>query len=162
MRLVVLSLIVTVLLVVRADAAAGGQEGTDIAAIEGLYADWRTAVEASDIPSYLTALHPDVRLLPPGAPAIVGRDNYGEFLGPVFEMATYRIDVETAPVVQVLGDIAVAEYVYTVHLDLKDTSVTTDAGALTASRTTSRYFDVLRRDASGAWQVWRHGWQQMP
>ncbi len=149
------------LLFFAGSAVADGHGNSDVKAIEQLYADWREAVETSDIPRYLEAIHPDVRLLPPGAPAIVGRDAYGEFLKPVFAMATYKIDVDAAPAVEVMGELAVAEYTYTIHLDRKDDSVTADGGALTASRSTSRYFDVLRKDPDGKWHVWRHGWQQM-
>lgn len=132
-------------------------------AITKLYADWRTAVEAADIPGYLQALHPDVTLMPPGAADIVGAANYGVFLGPVFANATYKIEIISPPAIELVGDAAVARYEYVIHLQLKDADQgVTEPGALTASRTASRYFDVLRRKPDGNWGVWRHTWNASP
>lgn len=147
--------------------AGGCQPGSpdtsaDRAAIDSLYADYRVAVENSDIRAYVDALHPDVRLLPPGADAIVGADDYAQFLTPVFAAANYRIEVEKMPVIEVLGDVATAEYEYVIHLDLKNPDVgVSEPGALTASRTRSRYFDVLRRRDDGKWAIWRHTWSTL-
>ena len=131
----------------------------EVAKIEQLYAQYRQAVEAGSIAGYLDVLHPEVRLLPPGADAIDGAERYAGFLQPVFATATYRIEVLSLPSVAVMGDVAVAEYDYVVHLALKDPDVgISEAGALTAQRTRSRYFDVLRRKADGGWAIWRHTW----
>ena len=130
-----------------------------VAAIEALYADWRVAVETGDIDGYVAGLDENVRLLPPSAPAIVGAQNYAQFLVPVFDTATYKIEVVEAPTINVQGDVAVSEYVYTIELTLKNPDqAITEPGALTESRTTARYFDVLRKTDAG-WRVWRHAWQ---
>ncbi len=151
--------VAAVILLVAASCKAPRDAAADRTEIEGLYATWREAVEGSNIDGYVALLHPDVRLLPPGAPAIESAASYAEFLGPVFATATYRIDVLRMPVVDVRGDTAVAEYDYTIHLDLKNPDVgVTEPGALTASSTTARYFDVLLRGDDG-WRVWRHSWQ---
>ena len=132
----------------------------DIAEIEKLYADWRSAVLHADIPAYVAVLDPEVRLIPPGAEVIDGAAHYAQFLKPVFEAATYRIEVVKPAVIEVLDDIAVAEYEYIIHLEMKDPSNTiTEAGALTDSRTQARYFDVLRKNDAGEFRVWRHTWQ---
>lgn len=148
----------------RPDASASTSEksaASEVPQIEALYERWRTAVRSSDIPGYLNVLHPDVRLLPPGAPAIQGAANYGQFLEPVFATATYEIIVERAPVVEVVGDAAIAEYDYTIVLNQKNPDVgVTEPGAMTATRTSARYFDVLRRLDNGSWRVWRHSWQE--
>lgn len=145
---------------VGCQATGSASAEDDVDAIGGLYASWRQAVAAADIPAYVKVLHPDVRLLPPGAPPIVGADNYAGFLKPVFATADYRIEVVRAPQIEVLGDTAVAEYEYIIHLKLKNPDVgVSEPGALTAERTGARYFDVLRRNASGQWSVWRHTWQ---
>jgi uncharacterized protein (TIGR02246 family) len=131
----------------------------DVKAIEALYAGWRHAVEHSNIDGYLAILHDDIRLLPPGAAALQGRDNYGKFLEPVFDTATYDIEIERLQVIEVVGDTAVAEYDYTIHLNLKNPEVAvSEPGALTESSTSARYFDVLLRTEEG-WKVWRHSWQ---
>lgn len=130
------------------------------AEIQALYASWREAVAASDIPAYVAVLDPEVRLLPPGAAPIIGAARYAKFLEPVFAGANYRIEVTQPQQIQVLGDIAVAEYEYIVHLKLKDESAgIAEPGALTAERSKARYFDVLRKRADGKWGVWRHLWQ---
>ncbi len=130
----------------------------DVKAIEQLYANWRTAVEAADIPGYVAGLHENVRMLPPGAPAVQDASSYADFLKPVFAAATYKIEVASYPDITVTGDTAVAEYVYTIVLTLKDPEAgVTEPGALTANRTTSRYFDVLKKTDAG-WRVWRHTW----
>lgn len=130
--------------------------------IETLYAEYRQAVEGSSLAGYLRVLHPEVRLLPPGAPAIDTARRYGEFLEGVFGAATYRIEVQRAPEVVVVGEVAVAEYEYTIHLTRKNPAIgVTESGALTADATSSRYFDVLRKDDAGEWRIWRHSWQPL-
>ena len=134
-----------------------------IAAITKLYSDWRAAVTNADIPGYVRVLHDDVTLMPPGADDIVGASQYAKFLGPVFESATYEIEVISPPSVEVLGDVAVARYEYVIHLKLKNPDQgITEPGALTASRSAARYFDVLRRKPDGNWVVWRHTWNASP
>ena len=134
-----------------------------IAAITKLYSDWRVAVANADIPGYVRVLHDDVTLMPPGADDIVGASQYAKFLGPVFESATYEIEVISPPSVEVLGDVAVARYEYVIHLKLKNPDQgITEPGALTASRSAARYFDVLRRKPDGNWVVWRHTWNASP
>lgn len=154
LRLIVVALIICFCSGVTADPATEEQK------IEKLYANWREAVHTADIPGYVAVLHPEVRLIPPGADVIEGAAHYTGFLAPVFGAATYRLEVVSPPRVTVIDDIAVAEYAYVVHLTLKDPGqAVTEAGALTASRTEARYFDVLRKNSDGNWQVWRHTWQ---
>lgn len=132
----------------------------EVKQIEALYAQWREAVATADIPLYVSVLDPEVRLIPPGAEVIEGAAYYAQFLTPVFDAATYRIEVITPPLVVVLDDIAIAQYEYVIHLELKNPSQgITEAGALTESRTEARYFDVLRKNESGEFRVWRHTWQ---
>ena len=110
-----------------------------IAAITKLYSDWRAAVTNADIPGYVRVLHDDVTLMPPGADDIVGASQYAKFLGPVFESATYEIEVISPPSVEVLGEVAVARYEYVIHLKLKNPDQgITEPGALTASRSAAR------------------------
>ena len=62
--------------------------------ILALYQGWIRAVEGSDIDGYVGGLHPDVSLRPPGVTGLDGRENYREFLGPVFQTARYEITVD--------------------------------------------------------------------
>jgi ketosteroid isomerase-like protein len=132
---------------------------SDTAAITALFTNWRDAVERGDKEAYLAGLHEDISLRPPGVAGLDGRDNYRAFLGPVFETAEYKIAVDSAPSVVLMGDSAIVEYDYTITLSVKAGSE--DAlpeGALTASSTTSHYIDVVQKDASGAWKVRLHSW----
>ena len=157
MRLLFLCLLFAASLLPVQKAAA---DPADVAEIEALYATWRDAVRGSDINGYLGILHPEIRLLPPGAPAINGLGAYEAFLGPVFANATYEIEIERIQEIDVVGDMATAEYDYTIVLTLKNPDVGIDQpGALTNTRTSARYFDVLRRTDAGEWRVWRHSWQ---
>lgn len=143
-------------------SAANSSDAADRREIEALYALWRDAVETADIPKYVSVLHPDVRLLPPGAAAIVGAANYGRFLEPVFAAADYRIEVIEPHVIEVLDGVAVAEYAYVIHLEMKaDAQGISEPGALTDARTAARYFDVLKK-LDGRWVVWRHLWNDPP
>lgn len=149
------ALLLAAALVLLPVSAGAGDTGD----IDALYSRWRAAVEAADIPAYVSVLHADVRLIPPGADPIDGRESYRQFLEPVFAGATYRIEVVSPPATTVLGDVAVSEYEYVIHLTLENPAEgITQAGALTASRTQARYFDVLRKDPEGHWKVWRHTW----
>ncbi len=153
--------VLLILLAAPVWADGHGSAGKALADIEALYAKWRTAVESSDIAGYVGVLDPEVRLLPPGGPAIDGADRYGEFLKPVFATATYDITVDVAPEILVWGDTAIVQYDYTIDLNRKDPNVGVDEpGALTASRTSARYFDVVRKRPDGQWRVWRHSWQE--
>lgn len=141
----------------EAEAAGSADE---VARIEALFASWRAAVEASDIAGYLAVLDPEVRMLPPGGPHVDGIDAYGTFLGPVFAAARYEIHIDVPAEIHVEGDVAVAQYEYTIDLIRLDAGVAVAEGALTAASTSARYFDVLRKNAAGEWRVWRHSWQQ--
>lgn len=157
-------LLLAAVLMASAASSSGSaaSRDADIREIEALYATWREAVETADIPQYVSVLHPDVRLLPPGAAAIIGAANYGRFLEPVFAAADYRIEVIEPHVIEVLGDLAVAEYAYVIHLDMKaEAAGISEPGALTDERTAARYFDVLKK-VDGHWRVWRHLWNDPP
>ena len=100
--------------------------------------------------------------MPPGAPDFRGRDTYKEFLRPVFEMASYEIDPQTGFDIEILGDVAVARYDYTVRLTMKNPDAPVQEGALTDAENKSKYFDVLRRQDDGSWKVYRHTWNAAP
>lgn len=156
-------LLVVGLLFMLAGIPAASADGTaPHAEITALYADWRRAVETANVEEYRAVLADDVRLIPPGAAVIEGAANYEKFLGPVFAAADYVIEVVEPPRVEVIGNLAIAEYRYVIHLTMKDPAGTINqAGALNAAKSDVRYFDVLKKDDAGNWKVWRHSWQAM-
>ena len=136
-----------------------GHAGSDHEEILALYQGWIRAVEGSDIDGYVGGLHPDVSLRPPGVPGLDGRDNYREFLGPVFETARYEITIDTPHSITMMGDAAVVEYDYTIRR-IVDASADANLpeGALEGESTTSHYIDVVAQDNAGAWKIRLHSW----
>ena len=136
-----------------------GHTDNDDAEILALYQGWIRAVEGSDIDGYVGGLHPDVSLRPPGVPGLDGRENYREFLGPVFQTARYEITVDVPHTITMMGDAAVVEYDYTIRR-VVDTSVEADLpeGALEGEATTSHYIDIVAKDDTGAWKIRLHSW----
>ena len=136
-----------------AAALAAAQEGgaaADVAAIRQLQADWNAAVEQGSIEGYLAVLDADVELLPTDAPPIRGRDNYGQFLQPVFKQDRYEVEVVDPGEVVVAGNIAYARYDYVIH------RFPAGGGEPVSSR--RKFLDVLRRQEDGAWRVLKHIW----
>ena len=136
-----------------------GHAGNDDEEILALYQGWIRAVEGSDVDGYVGGLHPDVSLRPPGVQGLDGRDNYREFLGPVFETARYEITIDTPHSITMMGDAAVVEYDYTIRR-IVDASADSDLpeGALEGESTTSHYIDLVAKDDSGAWKIRLHSW----
>lgn len=139
----------------EADTAA------DVAAIEAMYAKWRTAVETGHIPGYLASLDDNITMIPPGGPDVEGIEAYETFLGPVFTVASYRIETITPAEIEVHGDWALARYRYNIHLTMKGEGEVAE-GALTAASNDSKYFDVLKRQADGSWKTYIHTWNASP
>ena len=82
-----------------------------------LYENWDIAVEASDIDGYVNSLDENVILIPPDGPTITGRDSYRNFLGPVFEVATYKLEQKTPRDIKFYGDFATVEYNIVVYIN---------------------------------------------
>lgn len=141
--------------------AENADPAADVAAIEAMYAKWRTAVETSHIPGYLDSLDDDIKMIPPGGPDVEGIKAYETFLGPVFTFASYRIEIITSAKIEVHGDWAMARYRYNIHLTMKGEDEVAEGG-LTAQENDSKYFDVLRRQADGSWKTYIHTWNASP
>jgi len=144
-------------------AVAGDADtSADVAAIEAMYAKWRTAVETGHIPGYLASLDDNITMIPPGGPDVEGIEAYETFLGPVFTVASYRIETVTPAQIEVHGDWALARYRYVIHLTMKGEEGQVAEGALTAPANDSKYFDVLKRQADGGWKTYIHTWNASP
>ena len=157
-----ISLFITVSMSLSA-MSASGQDDTDTSEILGLYQGWRDAVENANIDGYVAVLHADISLRPPGAQGLDGRDNYSAFLVPVFDSASYKIQIDSAQSVTFLGDAAIVEYDYTIYRRAHvDSTVDLPPGAIAIAKTSAHYIDVVARDSSGKWKVRLHSWQDWP
>ena len=131
----------------------------DNSLIKKLYETWHEAVESSNIDGYINSLDKNITLIPPGGPVISGAENYREFLGPVFESATYKIQ-DGEYDIEVIGDIAIVRSRQTVYLTFKDNANQIQSeGALQDNITTSDYLDILKRQEDGSWKCLVHTWQ---
>ena len=134
----------------------------DNSLIKKLYETWHEAVESSNIDGYINSLDKNITLIPPGGPVISGAENYREFLGPVFESATYKIQ-DGEYDIEVIGDIAIVRSRQTVYLTFKDNANQIKSeGALQDNITTSDYLDILKRQEDGSWKCLVHTWQLVP
>ena len=134
----------------------------DNSLIKKLYETWHEAVESSNIDGYINSLDKNITLIPPGGPIISGAENYREFLGPVFESATYKIQ-DGKYDIEVIGDIAIVRSRQTVYLTFKDNANQIQSeGALQDNITTSDYLDILKRQEDGSWKCLVHTWQLVP
>ena len=130
--------------------------------INNLYDDWYIAVETSDIQGYVDSLDENIVLIPPGGPVITGKENYRTFLGPVFDVASYKIDQKTPKNSKFYGDSATVEYNYVVYITFRgDAKSVPSEGALQDTVSDSIYFDVLKRQEDGSWKCLVHTWQQI-
>jgi len=163
---------VTILFLTACDTSPGAvtdrqlaeQATTDRAAIKQLYATWLIAVEEGDRQQYVDLLDENITMIPPGAGDIMGRERYANFLIPVFENAEYKVKPVGDIDIQILGDIALVRYDYTIDITMKTgiANITDSAAALDKPVNSSKYHDVLLRQIDGGWKVLRHMWNEAP
>jgi uncharacterized protein (TIGR02246 family) len=130
----------------------------DKKAIQELYQTRNTAVHSGDRDGYVATLDENVRMVPPGAKDVIGRDAYAEFLIPVMQDGKFEIVPRGDLEVTVLGDIALARYDYLVKVYEGATKM--QDGAQSQESTDMKYSDVLRRQEDGTWKVLLHMWNQ--
>jgi len=124
----------------------------DKRAIQELYETRNVAVHSGDRDAYVATLDEDVRMVPPGAEDVIGRDAYAEFLIPVMEEGKFEIVPRGDLEITVLGDIALSRYDYIVKVY--------EDGAETQESTDMKYSDVLRRQEDGTWKILLHMWNE--
>ena len=130
----------------------------DKKAIQELYQTRNVAVHSGDRDAYVATLDENVRMVPPGAEDVIGRDAYAEFLIPVFQYGKYEIVPRGDLEIKVLGDIALTRYDYLVKVYEGATKM--QDGALTQESNDMKYCDVLRRQEDGTWKVLLHMWNE--
>ncbi len=109
--------------------------------------EWISAVNARDRDAYAALFAEDAVWLPPGLPAVHGREAIREWLGPFF--ATYEYDFSIAdPQVRLGGDWAAERGRFTSRLRSTETGEeTTHSGT---------YLVLWRREADGRWYIERY------
>ena len=134
----------------------------DLSAIRGLYSEWSKAVESGNRQKYVDLLDENIVLIAPGASDIVGKENYANFLAPVFDNATYKIEPLGGHDIELLGDYALVRYDYIIRVTIKQgvTAIKGSEAALTEMKNNSKYLDVLKRQETGEWKVFRHMWNE--
>ena len=130
----------------------------DKRAIQELYETRNIAVHSGDRDAYVATLDEDVRMVPPGAEDVIGRDAYAEFLIPVFQYGKYEIVPRGDLEIKVLGDIALTRYDYLVKVYEGATKM--QDGAQSQESTDMKYCDVLRRQEDGTWKILMHMWNE--
>jgi len=130
----------------------------DKKAIQELYQTRNIAVHNGDRDGYVATLDENVRMVPPGAKDVIGRDAYAEFLIPVMQSGKYEIVPRGDLEINVLGDIALTRYDYLVKVYEGATKM--QDGAQGQESTDMKYCDVLRRQEDGTWKILMHMWNE--
>jgi len=119
----------------------------DANAIKRRRQQWVAAVNAGDVNRYLDLLAEDVVWLPPGQPAVSGRDAFAAWVDPFFQRYHYEF-VLKAPKVTVAGDWAVERGAF-------ETTMTSKADGQSDSHE-GTYLVLWRRAAGDVWRIERY------
>lgn len=109
--------------------------------------DWVAAVNDRDIDAYVNLLATDAVWLPPGMPAICGRDAFRSWVRPFFECFEYEFSLDASSVT-IAGDRAV-------ELGAFRTTMTPIDGGPPTSHGGS-YLVMWRRADDGQWWIDRY------
>ena len=133
-------------------------DSADKKAIQELYQTRNIAVHNGDRDAYVATLDENVRMVPPGAKDVIGRDAYAEFLIPVMQEGKFEIVPRGDLEITVLGDIALTRYDYLIKVYEGATKM--QDGAQSQESTDMKYCDVLRRQEDGTWKILLHMWNE--
>ncbi|TVQ28862.1 MAG: nuclear transport factor 2 family protein [Spirochaetaceae bacterium] len=145
--LYVVSLVIVGLLI--GGCATTGRVDPDLVRmeIEAIFADYSAAANAEDTDAWIALWDVDGIQMPPGAPAVVGRDAIYQRVRPVHQMMDLEGFSITVEEVEAAGPWAYARGVYTV-------SMTPKAGGAT-NRINGKYLTVFRRQPDGSLRIYR-------
>lgn len=118
----------------------------ELAAIQKRRRAWIVAINEGDVVAHAALLAEDAVWLPPGQPAVAGREAIAEWLLPFFEQHGYDFSITDARV-RVAGDWAVERATFTSRL------TPTDGGETMTH--TGTYVLLWRREADG-WYIERY------
>lgn len=135
-------------LMIAGCATTGGSDPDLVRSeIEAIFAEYAAAANAEDTDAWIALWDEDGIQMPPGVPAVVGRDAIYQRVRPVHQ----RMDLEgftiTVEEVEAVGPWAYARGVYTVSMTPKVGGETT--------RINGKYLTVFRRQQDGTLRIYR-------
>lgn len=119
----------------------------DLQAIEHQRNQWIAAVNAHDVDRYLELLTEDIVWLPPGQPALSGREAFESWVRPFFERFRYEFAL-IEPEVQMAGDWAVERGTFQTQMQSLDDGQ--------SGQHTGRYLVLWRRESDNTWRIERY------
>ena len=149
------AIIVASILAITAPAAAGSPEGTSERAILfRLDKEWVEAAAARDLEKTLSFWADDARVIPPGQPAVIGKEALRQYVTGAFALPGFAIRWEpTDFVVSASGDIAYGVSSNSVTLNGPDGKPVTDRG---------RAVTVWRKRPGESWKCVIDIWNAEP
>jgi len=120
---------------------------SDLQAIEHQRKQWSAAVNARDVDRYLELLTEDIVWLPPGQPALSGREAFESWVRPFFERFSYEFVIVAAEV-QMAGDWAVERGTFQTKMSSLDDGQTGHHGGT--------YLVLWRRELGDTWRIERY------
>jgi len=120
---------------------------SDLEAIEHRRKQWSAAVNERDVDGYLELLTEDIVWLPPGQPALSGKEAFESWVRPFFERFSYEFVIGEAEV-RMAGDWAVERGTFQTKMrSLDDGQVGRHGGT---------YLVLWRRDIDDTWRIERY------
>lgn len=118
----------------------------DIEALEAIESEAQNALLAGDAESLVGLYRDDAVLMPPGAPAVEGRDALLEFAASFPPVEKIRLRTQAT---EGEGDLAYVWGTYEMTVDLGDEPPAEETGT---------YLTVFRREADGEWKIVADTW----
>jgi len=109
--------------------------------------EWAAVVNARDVDGYIELLTDDVVWIPPGQPAVSGKQAFASWVRPFFERFSYEF-VITEPELRVAGNWALERGTFETKMkSLNDGKTGQHAGA---------YLVLWRKEGGGVWRIERY------
>jgi len=145
-------------IVMAATVAAAGSPEPDLeaerAALVRLDKAWAQAAAAKDLEKVLSFWADDARVIPPGQPAVIGKEALRQYVSGAFAVPGFAIQWETSEfVVSAKADVAYGIGTNSVSVNGPDGKSITEHG---------HSVTVWRKDPSGAWKCVVDIWNAAP
>jgi len=118
----------------------------DVAAINELFNQYASSINAGDIDLWISLWADDGIQMPPGNPAVIGKENIKAGLQSSFDLFNWKMTIDGEEV-KVAGDWAFARGNYTYTLTPKEEGKTIKGSG--------KYLSILAKQADGSWKFAR-------